>query len=288
MSTPCEPPQDFWEAAEAFVDSVHGATDMAAIVCDERGIIRQAYDRSRIGQAHAGAQFILRGEMTEYTVTAEESALNPRVKPGCSCAIIADGAKVGTFGITGIPEVARPVARTASMLLSSLIRQFRQQVILRETARRVFGDIEGLTERAAAADGQLRSLSQSMAAAVKEASDRADASGAILETVSRIAHQSHLLSLNGSLEAARAGRHGLAFAVVVEEMRRLSKDTDDAVSSVQSTIAQIRDAIGNVGAAMRESSAMNQDSVRTMREIVPIMDRLRGSITKLEASFQDR
>jgi hypothetical protein len=276
-----------WKSAETFIGRVHEATGMAAIVCDDQGIIRKAWDQSRIGKPHSGSQAILRENRTEYVVTAEEVARNPTVKMGCSCVIMVDGEKVGTFGITGAPDVATPVARTSSLLLSSFIRQSQQQALLHETAERIFRDVDNLMERSRSAAERLTSISQSMANAAKEASNRATASGAILKTVSRIAQQSHLLSLNGSIEAARAGEYGRAFSVVVEQMGQLSKDTGDAVASVQDTVEQICDAIKSVDSAIQDSSAMSQDSIRMIGEIAPMMNQLKASMAKLEASFQD-
>jgi methyl-accepting chemotaxis protein len=126
-----------------------------------------------------------------------------------------------------------------------------------------------------------------MSAAAREASERATASDGILKTVSRIADQSHILSLNGGIEAARAGLAGRAFAAVVEEMGQLSKDTGAAVSSVQIAVDAIREAIGSVNTAIRESSGVSDESVRTMEEIAPMMTELRDMIAKLEAAFRN-
>lgn len=273
-------------AAEVFIGQVHEATGMAAIVCDSEGIIRKAHDRSRIGKPHSGAQAILRENRTEYVVTADEVRRNPLVKLGCSVAIVVDGRKAGTFGITGVPEIATPVARISSLLLGSFIRQSQQQVLLHETSGRIFQEVEGLMARSRSSAAQLREIYESMSRVAEEASGRAAASNGILKTVSRIAGQSHILSLNGSVEAARAGAVGRAFSVVVDEMAQLSKDTSTAVSSVQVAVDEIREAIRSVGAAIRESSSVSHESVGIMEEIPPMMGQLKDTIARLEAAFR--
>lgn len=66
--------------------------------------------------------------------------------------------------------------------------------------------------------------------------------GELAEVISGIAEQINLLSLNASIEAARAGDAGRGFAVVATEIGSLAGSTSEAVGKIQATIAEVKNA----------------------------------------------
>ncbi|GGF96696.1 methyl-accepting chemotaxis protein [Paenibacillus albidus] len=98
----------------------------------------------------------------------------------------------------------------------------------REQADRLFGENE---ERLRAAIEQSKSIAQIHTL-----------SGAILEIASR----TNLLSLNASIEAARAGDAGKGFAVVAEEIRKLADNSKDTVSEIQEVTQSVIGAVASL------------------------------------------
>ncbi|MCY3019875.1 MAG: methyl-accepting chemotaxis protein, partial [Planctomycetota bacterium] len=62
---------------------------------------------------------------------------------------------------------------------------------------------------------------------------KASGIGVVVVTITKIADQTNLLSLNASIEAEKAGEHGLGFAVVAGEIRRLADQTAVATLDIE-------------------------------------------------------
>lgn len=70
------------------------------------------------------------------------------------------------------------------------------------------------------------------------ANDTAEIEAAI-SSIGEITKQTHLLALNASIEAARAGDAGRGFAVVAEEVRRLANNTKERAGTIRDTLAKL-------------------------------------------------
>lgn len=276
---------DFWALAGHFLDFVHRESGLPMIVCNHQGTITLAVDKARIGSQHAGAERILRGEVEEAAVTAEEAADNPLVKEGYSCPIVVGGRCVGTFGITGPLAVARPLARIAAMLLATWIGDLERQRALQQTTRSIFATVEDLrrrTDRAATAAGE---QGQAMSTSAARASARLGETDELVGSLRQLARQSRILAINASVEASRLGEQGKAFGVVAREMLSLAEDAGGASAAVQQVLGEIHQAVRAVQEAAERSGAVSTEQVEAMAGIARAVGEVRGAIEVLVDEF---
>ena len=122
-------------------------------------------------------------------------------------------------------------------------------------------------ERLDQSTAELARLAEEIERGSAEAEALTTASGEIEKFVIQakpIAKQTHMLALNASIEAARAGDEGRGFSVVAEEVRKLANQAAQAATStsntVQSVVAQVRTArerllrLGQGGTAARDAA----------------------------------
>lgn len=123
---------------------------------------------------------------------------------------------------------------------------------------------------------QMVEYCKNIVTAMKKIDQSAQNYSKMTSAVQGIAKQTNLLSLNASVEAARAGNAGKGFAVVASEVRSLAHSSQDTVSTSEDNRRDIVGAIDHVNKII--------DDINTIAAELTEMSR--GMVTKVNATSE--
>lgn len=113
---------------------------------------------------------------------------------------------------------------------------------------------------------------------IEELSRHAQSISSILATIQGIAEQTNLLALNAAIEAARAGEQGRGFAVVADEVRVLSRRTQDSTQEIHSTIETLQRTTAQAVKLMESSQMLAGHSVGDANAAVKALEEITQAV----------
>ena len=110
-------------------------------------------------------------------------------------------------------------------------------------------------------------------------SERAGHINLAVTTISKVADQPNLLSINAAIEAEKAGEYGLGFLVVAREIRRLADQTAVATLDIERMVREMQ---YSVSAGVMEMDKFSDHVRRGVDEVAAIGDQLGGIIAAVQ------
>ncbi len=144
-----------------------------------------------------------------------------------------------------------------------------------ESSGRTRSQTEEITRRVQSANEQMAALSSAM----DNISDNAQQITKIAKDIEDIAFQTNILSLNASVEAARAGAAGKGFAVVANEVKRLATKSAEAAQSAT-------EMVNNTKAIIQTGVELTADTAGSLRAISDVSGQISAISDQLAAAVQ--
>jgi len=116
----------------------------------------------------------------------------------------------------------------------------------------------------------------------------------IVDAITDISDQTHLLSLNAAIEAARAGVAGRGFAIVAHEVDKLSSQTAEEVEKITPMVTDLIERINQIN-QRGEVVIQDLDEVKnsyemfhkTVIEVTEMAEKLTSEASRLDVVFKD-
>jgi methyl-accepting chemotaxis protein len=184
---------------------------------------------------------------------------------------LASGSSQQAASVVEITAAMEQLARTASQIAANAASQAE----LTERA-------ESSGDKGAAAVEEAVGGIEEVKKRISGIAGRADTLGArsqeiyrVLDLITEIAQETHILSLNAAIEAAAAGDHHRRFSVVAEEVRRLAQRSQESVASVRELLDEFAGSIRATVVASEEGNAEAGGVLDRARAAASAIDELR-------------
>jgi methyl-accepting chemotaxis protein WspA len=151
------------------------------------------------------------------------------------------------------------------------------------------------TSATAEAQGNLKRMDETMqhmvaatdsiSAKLAALSEKASNINSVLTTITKVADQTNILSLNAAIEAEKAGEAGRGFSVVATEIRRLADQTSVSTWDIEQMLKEMQSAVSASVMGMDKFSEEIRRSVGEVRQVTDQLSGVMDQVQKLAPQF---
>ncbi len=191
---------------------------------------------------------------------------------------------------------SRDIAESANRMDSEADRAIELSGQVRGAASQVAESAATANQQAQLAlnsvqNGEL--ILEDMVGAIQAINESSKQINEIIDTISDIADQTNMLSLNAAIEAARAGEYGKGFAVVAEAVRSLAERSAEAANeiadNIRENIKRVEEGTRmteNVRGALRGIRESSAQTTKSVEHIQALGSANAGRAQELSQTFQ--
>lgn len=133
-----------------------------------------------------------------------------------------------------------------------------------DLGQKSLGDMEKIMQ-------QLLEATESISSKLSVINDKTNNINSVVTTITKIADQTNLLSLNAAIEAEKAGEYGLGFSVVAKEVRRLADQTAVATLDIEQMVKSMQSAVSS---GVMEMDKFSKKAVDGFDEVAKLSEQL--------------
>ena len=138
-------------------------------------------------------------------------------------------------------------------------------------------------------DGTMRQLAEStlsFGSKLSQISERAATINLAVTTITKVADQTNLLSINAAIEAEKAGEYGAGFLVVAREIRRLADQTAVASLDIEQMVREMQHSVSSGVMEMDKFAGQVRSSVSEISEVSAKLGEIISAVHGIHGRFE--
>jgi methyl-accepting chemotaxis protein WspA len=210
----------------------------------------------------------------QVNTTATQIAATAREQQTTAHEIAATTAQIGA------------TSKEISATSRELVRTMNEVNQVAEQTAHLAGSGHTAITRMEATMRQIMDAAGSVSSKLAVLSEKTTNINSVVTTITKVADQTNLLSLNAAIEAEKAGEYGLGFAVVAMEIRRLADQTAVATYDIEKMVKEMQSAVAAGVMGMEKFSEEVREGVEEVRQVSKHLAQIIGQVQTLTPRFQ--
>jgi methyl-accepting chemotaxis protein len=177
-------------------------------------------------------------------------------------------------------------SKEISATSKELVKTMNEVNSVAEETAKLAGSGQAAIARMESTMHQIMEASGSITAKLAVLSEKTTNINSVVTTITKVADQTNLLSLNAAIEAEKAGEYGLGFAVVAMEIRRLADQTAVATYDIEKMVKEMHSAVAAGVMGMDKFSDEVRRGVAEVRQVSTHLAQIIHQVQTLTPRFQ--
>lgn len=178
---------------------------------------------------------------------------------------VAEGSTGMASSISKINENLEEMSRETKDINESVNEIRNQTAAVQDSSKIMNNKIKSMQNSSQKMDDGISAISKR----IETVNTTVDKVSNIVSVIEEISSETNLLSLNASIEAARAGDAGKGFAVVAQEIRVLSDNTNTELENIKQIISSL---VEECRYCVQASGTIVEDNAKQKEEIKAVLD----------------
>ncbi len=239
---------------------------------DEFGVLNEGVNR--LADDLSGLVGQIQKSGIQVNATANEISATAREQQSTANQIAATSSQIG-----GTSKEISATSRQLVKTMNEVAAVSEQTAKLANTGQSAIARMESNMR-------QIMDAASSITAKLAVLNEKANNINSVVTTITKVADQTNLLSLNAAIEAEKAGEYGLGFSVVATEIRRLADQTAVATYDIEKMVKEMQSAAATGVMGMDKFSEEVRRGVEEIRQVSTQLAQIIHQVQTLTPRFQ--